>query len=174
MKKVLFEVLDKIEPYEILEVSTTRDYNIELCRADAVLPLACNLERLSGYEEMYRREYDYALEASNFRLTPPSEASITNDHNSIRDYMLSRNRLRNKYMEDHTIELNGLKFVIMTEILDIKYEEKHIEVQYSSREGKLSLFFLYDDITGIRYRENGESVNDLKEYNSMQYIINKK
>ena len=174
MKKILFEVLNKMEPYDILEISTSRDYHIELCRADAIFPLACNLERLSGYEDMYRREYDYALEAADFRLTPPSEASITEDHDSIRDYMLLRNRNRNKYIEDHTIELNGLKFVIMNEILDIKYEEEHIEVQYSSREGKITLYFLYSDIKSIRYRENGESVDDLKEYNSIQHSVNKK
>ncbi len=174
MKKVLFEVLNKIEPYDILEISTSRDYHIELCRADSVFPLACNLERVSGYEDMYRREYDYALEASDFRLTPGGTSTTANNNDSIRDFLAERRNNRNRYMEDHTIELNGLKFIIMTEILNIKYEEEHVEVQYSSREGKLTLYFLYSDIKSIRYRENGEFINDLKEYNAMQYSINKK
>lgn len=174
MKKILFEVLNKMEPYDILEISTSKDYHIELCRADAVFPLACNLERISGYEDMYRREYDYAMEAAEFRLTSPGDTSNTDNHSSIRDYMLLRHRNRSKYIEDHTIELNGLKFVITTEILDIKYEEDYVEVQYSSQDGKLTLYFLYSDIKSIRYRENGESVDDLKEYNSIQHSINKK
>ena len=177
MKKLLFEILDKIEPYDILEISTTRDYHIELCRADAVFPLACNLERISGFETLYRREYESTIEAASFRLTS-DEITVSTDNSSVRNntisnYIQERNNIRNRYIEDHTIELNGLKFVIMTEILSIKYGEEHIEIQYSSREGKLTLYFLYSDIKSIRYRENGESVDDLKEYNAMQYSINK-
>ena len=177
MKKLLFEILDKIEPYDILEISTTRDYHIELCRADAVFPLACNLERISGFESLYRHEYESAIEAASFRLTS-DEITVSTDNSSVRNntisnYIQERNNIRNRYIEDHTIELNGLKFVIMTEILSIKYGEEHIEIQYSSREGKLTLYFLYSDIKSIRYRENGESVDDLKEYNAMQYSINK-
>ena len=177
MKKLLFEILDKIEPYDILEISTTRDYHIELCRADAVFPLACNLERISGFESLYRHEYESAIEAASFRLTS-DEITVSTDNSSVRNntisnYIQERNNIRNRYIEDHTIELNGLKFVIMTEILSIKYGEEHIEIQYSSREGKLTLYFLYSDIKSIRYRENGETVDDLKEYNAMQYSINK-
>lgn len=177
MKKLLFEILDKIEPYDILEISTTRDYHIELCRADAVFPLACNLERISGFETLYRHEYESAIEAASFRLTS-DEITVSVDNSSVRNntisnYIQERNNIRNRYIEDHTIELNGLKFVIMTEILSIKYEEEHIEIQYSSREGKMTLYFLYSDIKSIRYRENGETVDDLKEYNAMQYSINK-
>ena len=177
MKKLLFEILDKIEPYDILEISTTRDYHIELCRADAVFPLACNLERISGFETLYRHEYESAIEAASFRLTS-DEITISTDNSSVRNntisnYIQERHNMRNRYIEDHTIELNGLKFVIMTEILSIKYEEEHIEIQYSSREGKMTLYFLYSDIKSIRYRENGETVDDLKEYNAMQYSINK-
>lgn len=177
MKKLLFEILDKIEPYDILEISTTRDYHIELCRADAVFPLACNLERISGFETLYRHEYESAIEAASFRLTS-DEITVSTDNSSVRNntisnYIQERNNIRNRYIEDHTIELNGLKFVIMTEILSIKYEEEHIEIQYSSREGKMTLYFLYSDIKSIRYRENGETVDDLKEYNAMQYSINK-
>lgn len=177
MKKLLFEILDKIEPYDILEISTTRDYHIELCRADAVFPLACNLERISGFETLYRREYESAIEAASFRLTS-DEITISTDNSSVRNntisnYIQERQNMRNRYIEDHTIELNGLKFVIMTEILSIKYGEEHIEIQYSSGEGKMTLYFLYSDIKSIRYRENGEAVDDLKEYNAMQYSINK-
>ena len=177
MKKLLFEILDKIEPYDILEISTTRDYHIELCRADAVFPLACNLERISGFETLYRHEYESAIEAASFRLTS-DEITISTDNSSVRNntisnYIQERHNMRNRYIEDHTIELNGLKFVIMTEILSIKYGEEHIEIQYSSREGKMTLYFLYSDIKSIRYRENGETVDDLKEYNAMQYSINK-
>lgn len=177
MKKLLFEILDKIEPYDILEINTTRDYHIELCRADAVFPLACNLERISGFETLYRHEYESAIEAASFRLTS-DEITVSTDNSSVRNntisnYIQERNNIRNRYIEDHTIELNGLKFVIMTEILSIKYGEEHIEIQYSSREGKMTLYFLYSDIKSIRYRENGETVDDLKEYNAMQYSINK-
>ena len=178
MKKVLFEVLNKMEPYDILEISTSKDYHIELCRADAVFPLACNLERISGFETLYRHEYESAIEAASFRLTS-DEITVSTDNssvrnNTIRNYIQERHNMRNRYIEDHTIELNGLKFVITTEILDIKYEEDYVEVQYSSQDGKLTLYFLYSDIKSIRYRENGESVDDLKEYNSIQHSINKK
>ena len=137
MKKVLFEVLNKIEPYDILEISTSRDYHIELCRADSVFPLACNLERVSGYEDMYRREYDYALEASDFRLTPGGTSATANNNDSIRDFLAERRNNRNRYMEDHTIELNGLKLALEKALSILNPKGRIAVITFHSLEDKI-------------------------------------
>jgi hypothetical protein len=148
MKNILKDVLNSIEPYQLIAVSIRHDY-WTLCREDAIFPLAISVKRLESSSYMYRSSY------SLMDMVTPD----------IAEYY-------NQYDIDHTIEFDGTKMIIEREILEIEYHDNYIKLKVKDADNEQTIFINYDSIDFIKVRENVAD-NLLEKFNKFQYEINK-
>jgi hypothetical protein len=148
MKNILKDVLNSVEPYQLIAVSIRHDY-WTLCREDAIFPLAISVKRLESSSYMYRSSY------SLMDMVTPD----------IAEYY-------NQYDIDHTIEFDGTKMIIEREILEIEYHENYIKLKVKDADNEQTIFINYDSIDFIKVRENVAD-NLLEKFNKFQYEINK-
>lgn len=146
MKKVLFDILNEIQPYELITVCINHDY-WTLCRQDAIFPLAIDLKRIDS---------SFTINIQDRYLFNGLDEEIAN--NII------------QYESDHTIEYDNKKFVIEREILSIEYEDDYIKLSVQSEDGILTNYINYNSIDYIRLKTSAAD-NLLEKYNELQYMI---
>ena len=146
MKNVLQDILNNIEPYQLITVSIHHDY-WTLCREDAVFPLAISVKRTESSQYMYRSSY------SLLDMVSPDIA----EH-------------YDKYDIDHTIEFNGIKMVIEIELLGIEYHDNYIKITMKNADNTQVSYINYDSIDFVKIRTD-EADNLLENYNKFQYEI---
>ncbi len=102
MKEVLFDLLEKIEPYNLIKLSIGNN-EMYVCRDNAYFPMAV---RFLEYEpEMSRSNYFYTYEPNDVTGYVDSH-KITLDNN---DYLIETELTTVEYYDDHIyIELNGI------------------------------------------------------------------
>jgi hypothetical protein len=145
IKKLLFELLDKIEPNELLELRISRQYNtVYLANKESILPLATEMryqpEEENSLEEAYRQAF---LEGA------------------IGDREC-------KYIADHVVILNEKRYVIIEELIDFQLLDDYFTVTISNPEGTFTDYYKYSDIMSIRIKHE-ENNYIVKEYNTLNY-----
>lgn len=150
MKNVLQDVLNNIEPYQLITVSIRHDY-WTLCREDAVFPLAISVKRTESPQYMFR---------SSYSLLDTVTPDITEHYD--------------KYDIDHTIEFDGVKMIIEREILNIEYHDNYIKIVTKNADDTQTSYINYDSIDFIKVREDIAD-NLLEKFNKFQYeVVNNK
>ena len=143
MKKILFEILNDIEPYQVITVSIHHDY-WTLCREDAIFPLATCIKRS-----------DSPFNTGNIFRSFINEETASHYEN---------------YDLNHTIEYNEKKILIEKEILDIKYTNEYIKLTTQNQDGINTNYINYNSIDFIKIK-NVIADDLLEEYNKLQYEI---
>ena len=146
MKKMLKDVLNSIEPHQLITVSIRHDY-WTLCREDAVFPLAISVKRLESLSYIFRSSYSMI-------------DGITPD---VAEHY-------NQYDVDHTVEFDGVKMTIEREILNIEYHDNYIKLVTKDADNEQTMFINYDSIDFIRIREKTAD-NLLERFNKFQYEV---
>ena len=158
LKQLLFEILDTIEPNDILTICLPSGANAELVRPDSTFPVALRIE-----ESFDQIQVEPMLEELN---------NITNTFRNF--YRSPESVYESDFEKDHTIEYNNKKYIITDEITSIEYNETYVKIGIASRNGKHYNYVPYEHIDAIRYIEERRT-NIVKEYNSLMYnLMNQK
>lgn len=145
IKQLLFELLDKIEPNELLELRISKQYHaVYLANKESILPLAIEMryepEEEISLEEVYRQAF--------------SERAI--------------DEYEQKYVTDHTIMINERRYIIIEELIDFQLFDDYFTVTISNPDGTFTDYYKYDDIICIRIKHEGRNPI-IKEYNTLNY-----
>jgi hypothetical protein len=147
IKEILFQLLDEIEPYELLYLFNNKSYCPRVvCSNKSLLPIATEIRKASTFPEedelAYLREFTSEEEQNN----------IIN------------------YKNDNTVLINNEKYLITEKILYIKYYDSYYEIVVQDQESTYTVYETYDSIQNIK-RVN-ISNGKLLDYNKMIYEIN--
>lgn len=94
MKKLLFDILNKIEPYELVRININNE-ELYVCREDACLPLAI---RAIDYEpEMENGNYFYSQDVNELHRYIKSHKFSIEDY----DYIIENELSYIKYYDDY-------------------------------------------------------------------------
>lgn len=145
IKELLFQLLDELEPNELLQLKFSHDYHtVFVTPKESILPLAT---------EMRRNHNEDANLVQVYR-----EAFFNND---IDEYEF-------KYIENHTVHLNDKEFVITEELIDLEYKDDYFMIKIANSEGIYTEYYKYNDIMAIK-KVNESSRSYLMEYNALNY-----
>ena len=147
IKELLFQLLDEIEPYELLYLFNNKSYCPRaVCSNKSILPIAIEIRKANSFtdedELTYLREF----------------ASKDEQDNIIR------------YKNDNTILIDDEKYLVTEKILYIKYYDNYYEIVIQDQESTYTVYETYDSIQNIK-RVN-ISNGKLLDYNKMIYEIN--
>ena len=144
MKELLFNLLEEIKPNELVYISTSTGSRTVICREDSCFPVATSMHFISGLENLsanYLSEY----------MDPISQKSVID------------------YKTKHTIELDGRKYLIDNEILNMKYHDNFMEITEENESHMITRYIFYNTITEIYIVKEGNEI--LKQYNEMNYSL---
>ena len=121
MKDLLFDVLDKLQPYEHVEAFVGAHY-VPLCKPDATLPFILSL----SYEE---EGYD---NVHNYYCTDDNEYERLHE-----------------YIQNNQIEMQGKNYLLSKQIVDIHYLDEYIYIEINSVRKKDHYYIPYSSINAI-------------------------
>lgn len=147
IKEILFQLLDEIEPYELLYLFNNKSYCPRVvCSNKSILPIAIEIRKASNFPEeeelAYLREFTSKEEQDNIM----------------------------KYKNDNTVLIDDEKYLVTEKILYIKYYDNYYEIVIQDQESTYTVYETYDSIQNIK-RVN-MSNGKLLDYNKMIYEIN--
>lgn len=143
IKELLFELLDKVEPNDLLEIRIDRQYNnVYIANKQSVYPLAIEMQN-------YPSDMDERLETA-YR----------------REFFIDDLPYTTKFLMDHTIILNEKKYIISEELVDVQYFDDYFSVTTSNQTGISTTYFKYSSIKSIKIRHE-DAYSVVKEYNSL-------
>lgn len=143
IKKLLFELLDKVEPNDLLEIRIDRQYNnVYIANKQSVYPLAIEMQN-------YPNDMDERLETV-YR----------------REFFIDDLPYTTKFLMDHTIILNEKKYIVSEELVDVQYFDDYFSVTTSNQTGISTTYFKYSSIKSIKIRHE-DAYSVVKEYNSL-------
>jgi hypothetical protein len=144
IKQVLLELVNKIQPYELLEIRLTNCHtDIMVTSPDAIYPMAIHIKpkQFSTIWEAYRSAVGILSEEDEKELL---------------------------YEENQSIEFNNKQYVICSELLSVEYFEDYFKIKVKDCEGTSTYYLSYKDICYIR-RYDKDTSNLVYNYNKMLY-----
>lgn len=143
IKELLFELLDKAEPNDLLEIRIDRQYNnVYIANKQSAFPLAIEMQN-------YPNDMDERLETA-YR----------------REFFIDDLPYTTKFLMDHTIILNEKKYIVSEELVDVQYFDDYFSVTTSNQNGISTTYFRYSSIKSIKIRHES-ACSVVKEYNSL-------
>lgn len=145
IKKILFKLLDEIEPNELLEIKIGNSYpGVYVANNKSIMPLAYEMKRIHA-----RTDIEFAY----------------------RDFYQDRERstYEIQYEKDHMVQLDGKDYMIVGEILDIEYKDDYFCVTMANPYEIATHYYLYNEISAIK--KVHESPESTIKYNKINYNL---
>ncbi len=143
IKQLLFQLLDEIQPNELLQIKFSHYNSVFLANKQSIFPLATEM-----------------------RIQFPEDVDMVRAYRTA--FHTEDSAREAKYIENHTVHLNDNEFVITEELLDVQYEDNYFVITISNTDGIYTEYFKYDHIVAIK-KTNESHRAYLRDYNMLNY-----